>query len=121
MLEKFLHIFLCLTLFIVANMTYKFGNIIIRRLLKSMKRDIEMLLLMSLTALQIILFFLECLTNIITIVTNIIIRIRIGGVSVAHMEVVTDRKFLGGTLEKLTHMNCSIIHITIYIFIITRP
>ena len=107
-----------------------------------MKRDIEMLLLMSLTALQIILFFLECLTNIITIitniitivtniitivtniitiVTNIIVRIRIGGVSVAHMEVVTDRKFLGGTLEKLTHMNCSIIHITIYIFIITRP
>ena len=37
-----------------------------------MKRDIEMLLLMSLTALQIILFFLECLTNIITIITNII-------------------------------------------------
>ena len=110
-------------------MTYKFRNIIIRHPLKSIKRDIEMLLLMSLTALQIIFFFLEFLTNILTIVTNIItivtnmfiIRIRIGGVSVAHMEVVTDRKFLGGTLEKLTHMNCSIIHIIIYIFIITRP
>ena len=83
-----------------------------------MKRDIEMLLLMSLTALQIILFFRRFFSS---IVTNIIVRIRIGGVSVAHMEVVTDRKFLGGTLEKLTHMNCSIIHIIIYIFIITRP